>query len=163
MSPGPSRVAAKSPSQARRAAIARIIRREQVSTQEDLVQRLAAAGFDVNQATVSRDLTHLGAVRVSRADGQSHYGLEASPLGADASQVHALHGLVVDVDANETMGVVHTQPGAASAIARVLDLEMRAQLLGTIAGDDCVFVCVRRGQRIADIVAKINLLFALEP
>jgi len=119
----------------RRQAVARIIRSRRVGTQEKLLGALLSAGEHTTQATLSRDLARLGARRVSRPDGGAFYEL---PGGGDA--LAALRAQISAVLANASLVVIRTVPGSANAIARAIDLAEVPEVLGTIAGDDTVFV-----------------------
>jgi transcriptional regulator of arginine metabolism len=123
----------------RRDAIARIVTTRRIGTQEELLSALQAAGFRATQATLSRDLARLGARRVSRPEGGTSYELSDGVVGADAAR-GALRGLVSEISANATLVVVRTHPGSAPAVARAIDLAGIREVLGTIAGDDTIFV-----------------------
>ncbi|HVP61290.1 MAG TPA: arginine repressor [Myxococcaceae bacterium] len=127
--------------EARREAIRRLIRGHRVATQEDLRSLLASQGFEVTQGTLSRDLARLGARRASGSEGGTVYELppEGTP-GTASGLLEALDPLVRGVRDNGALVVVHTTPGAASAVALALDQARLPEVLGTIAGDDTVFV-----------------------
>ena len=127
----------------RRDAIARIIRSRRIATQEELLAALAAAGFRATQATLSRDLARLGARRVSRPEGGTVY--ELADGAAASAGLGAVRGLVADVAANGTLVVIRTLPGSAPAVARAIDLAGLREVLGTIAGDDTIFVAPSAG------------------
>ncbi len=120
----------------RRDAVSRILRSRRVSTQEELLDALAAEGFRATQATLSRDLARLGARRVSRPDG-AFYELAEDDRGGPLA---SLRGLVTGVAANASLAVIRTHPGSASAVAHAIDRAGLDQVLGTIAGDDTIFV-----------------------
>jgi transcriptional regulator of arginine metabolism len=139
----------------RRDAVARILRARPIATQEELVAALRAGGFDVTQATLSRDLAQLGARRAARPGGGTLYEL---PDGAGAPDGFlALRALVSAVAANASLVVIRTHPGSAPAIARAIDLAELPEVLGTIAGDDTVFVApagALRPRRLAQRLAE---------
>ena len=146
----------------RREAIRRLIRAHRVATQEELRERLAGEGFDVTQATLSRDLARIGARRVTLPEGGSSYELEG--LGPAPSLEHplaTLRPMVVELDFNEAMVVVHTIPGAASPVALALDRARLEDVLGTIAGDDTVFVAPRRGYSTGKVCKQLKQLMQL--
>ncbi len=137
----------------RRDAIARLLRARRIGTQEELLAALAEAGLQATQATLSRDLARLGARRVSRPDGGTCYEVpgEGDPLGA-------LRGLVTAVGANGSLVVVRTLPGSANAVARAIDVAQLPEVLGTIAGDDTIFVAPAgelRPRRLAGRLAEL--------
>jgi len=129
--------------EARREAIRRLIRGRRVATQEDLRTLLADQGFDVTQGTLSRDLARLGARRAPGIEGGTVYEL---PDGSAAlpGVIEALNPLVRGIRDNGALVVVHTTPGAAQAVALALDQARLPEVLGTIAGDDTVFVAPRQ-------------------
>ena len=132
---------------ARHAAIRRVLREHAVGTQEQLGRLLVGEGFQVTQATLSRDLASLSALRVSGASGGAVYalgaGLAADP--SDGQRLRDVSGLVVFISDSDALCVVRTQPGAAQAVARVIDDARLLECLGTIAGDDTIFVSPVRG------------------
>lgn len=139
----------------RRDAVARIIRARRIGTQEELLAALERAGFRATQATLSRDLARLGARRVSGPEG-AVYELGAAD-GADGG-LAALRGLVSSIAANASMVVIRTHPGSAPAIARAIDLAQPPEVLGTIAGDDTIFVAPAgelRPRRLAARLAEL--------
>ena len=144
----------------RRDAVARIIRTRPIGTQDEILSALARAGFRATQATLSRDLARLGARRVSRPQGGTRYELAA---GAGENGLGALRGLVQGIAANASLVVVRTHPGSAPAIARAIDLSGIREVLGTIAGDDTIFVAPARGLRPPRLAARLAEVLALPP
>ncbi len=139
----------------RRDAVARIIRTRRIGTQEELLAAVEEAGFRATQATLSRDLARLGARRVSRPEGGTVYELDGA---AERNGLGALRGLVQGITANGSLVVVRTHPGSAPAIARAIDLGDVPEVLGTIAGDDTIFVAPGgelRPQRVAERLAEL--------
>ena len=122
------------------------LRDQRVGSQEDLVARLALAGIAATQATVSRDLDELGAVK-QRRDGAIRYVLpNPSAPGQSAAMLdRLLADWVTDiVDANG-MVVVKTPPGSANLVANALDVAGIDGIAGTIAGDDTIFIAIVEG------------------
>jgi transcriptional regulator of arginine metabolism len=137
----------------RRDAVVRIIRSRRIGTQDELLSALSSAGFRATQATLSRDLARLGARRVSRPEGGTVYELTD---GADAgSGLGALRGLVAEITANASLVVIRTHPGSAPAIARAIDLAAIREVLGTIAGDDTIFVAPSGGLRPRRLATRL--------
>ncbi len=138
--------------QRRREAVARLIRTRRLGTQEELLAALAEAGVEATQATLSRDLARLGARRVPRPEGAFY------ELGPEADPLALLRGQVASVSANASLVVIRTVPGSANAIARAIDLVQIPEVLGTIAGDDTIFVAPGAGlrpQRLAVRLAEL--------
>ncbi len=133
----------------RRAAVARIIRTRPIATQDELLSAVAAAGFRATQATLSRDLARLGARRVSHPQGGTRYEL------AGGAGENGLGALVGEIAANATLVVIRTHPGSAPAIARAIDLAEIPEVLGTIAGDDTIFVAPAKDLRPRRLAARL--------
>ena len=117
-----------------------LLKEEKFSSQGEIVLALQEEGFEnINQSKVSRMLTKFGAVRTRNAKMEMVYCLPAE-LGVPTT-TSPLKNLVLDVDHNDAVVVIHTSPGAAQLIARLLDSLGKSQgILGTIAGDDTIFV-----------------------
>jgi transcriptional regulator of arginine metabolism len=144
----------------RRVVVATIIRSRRIGTQDELLAALAGAGFRATQATLSRDLARLGARRVSAPEGGTAYELHPEDRRDGVAQ---LRGLVSSVVANGSLVVVRTHPGSAPAVARAIDLAGLDDVLGTIAGDDTIFVAPARERRARSLAAALERLFALRP
>ncbi len=139
----------------RRDAVTRILRAGRVSTQEEILDGLRREGFRVTQATLSRDLARLSARRVSRPDGVRYEVGDGAPSTAAA----AVSGLVTEVATNGSLVVIRTAPGSAPAVARAIDLARLPGVLGTIAGDDTVFVAPSRGRGAGALSGRLAGLF----
>jgi transcriptional regulator of arginine metabolism len=138
---------------ARRAQIRELIASRAVATQEELRELLAGRGHDVTQATLSRDLAQLGARRAAQPGGGTAYELPNAP------PVLPLYSdLVRAVDDNGTLVVIHTAPGAAQVVASALDRAKPADVLGTIAGDDAIFVAPVRGVSAGRLARRVREL-----
>ncbi len=140
----------------RREAVARILRGSRIATQEQLLEALRREGFRATQATLSRDLARLSARRATGPGGSWYEIDEAPPARATA----AVSGLVSDVATNGSLVVIRTLPGSASAVARAIDLAHLPGVLGTIAGDDTVFVAPARGRGAGQLSGRLAGLFA---
>ena len=132
----------------------------QTSTQEELCLALELRGFKVNQSTVSRLLRKIKAIKVENEKGESVYSLPREP--APPSITPALRSLIIDVAANESVVVIFTSPGSASMIARILDYKQpTSEVLGTIAGDDTIFVVPKSIHNIRKLYKEVKALLAL--
>jgi transcriptional regulator of arginine metabolism len=118
-----------------------------VRSQHALQAALAEHGVDVNQATISRDLAALGVVRGSRGGGPAYLlpdDVAEAPAAAAAARLRRLLvDLPLEIDMAPPFLVLRTTPGAANAIASSLDLAHHADVVGTVAGDDTIFVACR--------------------
>ncbi|MGL5758938.1 transcriptional regulator ArgR [Plesiomonas sp.] len=136
-----------------------LLNEEKFSSQGEIVQALLEQGFrNINQSKVSRMLTKFGAVRTRNAKMEMVYCLPAE-LGVPTTS-SPLKNLVLDVDYNSALIVIHTSPGAAQLIARMLDSLGKAEgILGTIAGDDTIFITPCRTIEIEALYHSVLELF----
>jgi transcriptional regulator of arginine metabolism len=157
--------AAGTPARARRQKlVAELIRGGGVTSQEELVERLAAAGLSVTQATVSRDLDELGAVKMRRGGGLA-YALPDQLGGRDWSASRLQRVLGEWVEAAEAAGpliVLRTPPASAHVVGLALDQAALPEIAGVIAGDDTLFIAVREGAAPAALLARLRALAGLE-
>jgi len=139
----------------RLSALRKLLENGEISTQEELVEALRAQKFIVTQSTISRDLSRLAAIKGRDASGRIVYRLPEDPSLAPATAVRNMRGLVVDIQHNGSLIVITTTPGSASLLARVLDQSKPDGILGTIAGDDTIFVAPSSPKRIEKTVQVI--------
>ncbi len=133
----------------------------ELSTQDELRVKLEKQKFRVTQSTISRDLRRIGAVRAVNSEGFTVYRLPDA-AGAEAAAAAAAE-TVLTVQSNGTMVVIHTLPGLASMVARHIDMQRSSDYLGTIAGDDTVFVALsEKGARGSPIGSMKEILSTLE-
>ena len=150
---------------ARQRALTALLRSRQVSSQARVLEHLRRQGFDATQATVSRDLEDLGAVKVRGPDGRLVYALPEPE--ADRSARHdeirrVLGASLLAIVPSGNLVVLRTPPGHAGALASALDRAGLAGVAGTVAGDDTVLVvCAERtpGRAVARQLAAL----AVEP
>ncbi|MFN3389573.1 MAG: arginine repressor [Allosphingosinicella sp.] len=131
----------------RQRAIAEIVRDEAVSSQEEVTARLKARGFDVGQATVSRDLEQMGAVKVKRG-GSLRYALPDQMADSDwaGSRLEKIVSeWVVSVEAAGNLLVLRTPPGSAHLVGLAIDQAKMREIAGTISGDDTLFLALKDG------------------
>jgi transcriptional regulator of arginine metabolism len=146
--------------QERHEEIRRILRAHRVSTQQELAERLSAAGIEITQATLSRDLAELGVLRVSRPEGAVY---ELEPVSAQATpQQRELGETILSMAENESLVVLRTRPGMASAVALAIDNARMPECLGTLAGDDTIFATPARNVPTRRLAQNIQHLFARE-
>jgi transcriptional regulator of arginine metabolism len=149
---------------ARRALIIELVRTRHVATQGDLRDLLRAKGHDVTQATLSRDLAKLGARRVSLPSGGTAYevdGFQARPA-SESSHIATMASLVLGIREGAAIVVIHTRPGAAQAVAALLDQARLDSIIGSIAGDDTIFVVPERRVTTATLARTLRRLLQLE-
>lgn len=124
--------------------IVKLLESQVVSNQAQLVELLGADGIVATQATVSRDLEDLGAIKVRIADGEVAYAIPELPAEQHAPIDHlrrVLGDWVVEVDHSHNLVVLRTPPGSAHVVGSALDRSTLDGLLGTVAGDDTL-LCV---------------------
>jgi transcriptional regulator of arginine metabolism len=144
--------------------IARLLEEQVISSQVQLVELLATEGLVLTQATVSRDLEELGAVKVRGPHGgpAAYYIPEDGrpPLRpaeqAPARLVRLLRELLTSTDASGNLAVLRTPPGAAQFLASALDRSGLPEVVGTIAGDDTIFVVAREPLSGAKLAEKLS-------
>ena len=134
----------------RRSLVADLVSTNRVHSQQELLELLQTQGFSVTQATLSRDLEALGATKPSDPDGSgAHYIVPSesnTSLRAQGSRqalMRALHELLLSAEYSQVMVVVRTPPGGAQFLAGHLDRSGCFDTLGTVAGDDTIFLVAR--------------------
>jgi transcriptional regulator of arginine metabolism len=149
----------------RQARVVAILSTASVSSQSELAALLAAEGIEVTQATLSRDLEELGAVKLRGADG----GVGVYIVPEDGSPVRGVTGgtgrlsrllgeLLVSTDASANLAVLRTPPGGAHYLASAIDRAALPYVVGTIAGDDTVFVAAREPMTGAELATALEKL-----
>ncbi|ARR48309.1 TPA: transcriptional regulator ArgR [Photobacterium damselae] len=136
-----------------------ILKEEKFSSQGEIVDALKAQGFDnINQSKVSRMLTKFGAVRTRNAKMEMVYCLPIE-LGVPTT-TSPLKELVMEVGYNSALVVIHTGPGAAQVIARLLDSLGKAEgILGVVAGDDTIFITPTNSTTTEELYDSVCELF----
>ena len=136
-----------------------LLKEEKFGSQSEIVTALQEQGFEnINQSKVSRMLSKFGAVRTRNTKMEMVYQLP-NELSVPATSI-PLKNLVLDIDHNDLLIVVKTSPGAAQLIARLLDSIGKSEgILGTIAGDDTIFITPTRGIKMDDLMQTVRLLF----
>lgn len=129
---------------ARRAKAISLIKAGLIHSQSDLVKQLKKAGFAVTQATASRDLEEIGAVRGRSNSGESTYKISDSDDESISRTMPIPSDLIISVEASGNLAVVRTPPGGAQLLASSLDHSGITEIIGTIAGDDTVLVVSRK-------------------
>ena len=138
---------------ARQQLIAAILDRHEVTSQTQLVERLAAQGVNVTQATVSRDLDRLGAIRV-RSGGHMVYAVPAEETPIDPlDRLREALTLVRSFEPTGVLLVLRTAPGNAMPVARAFDVAELTEVAGCVSGDDTIFVAAREPATGADLAA----------
>jgi transcriptional regulator of arginine metabolism len=143
-------------------AIADLIRTRPISSQDELAEGLSALGYSVTQATISRDLEHIGAVK-ARRDGLLIYALpeQIAPTANEGPQMAAVfRDWVRSVDFAGNLVVIKTPPGSAHLVGVALDRAELTQVVGTICGDDTIFVALRDAAKAPTFAQQLQDLRA---
>jgi transcriptional regulator of arginine metabolism len=147
----------------RQARIVALLSSQSVHSQSELAALLGDEGIDVTQATLSRDLEELGAVKLRGADG----GVGVYVVPEDGSPVRGVSGgtervsrllsdLLVSTDASGNLAVLRTPPGAAHYLASAIDRAALPYVVGTVAGDDTILMIAREPMTGAELAATIE-------
>lgn len=144
----------------RQAKIMEIISNKNVETQEQLLAELQAAGFHSTQATISRDIKELRIIKELTSFGTYRYCVSSSEVSSTFSgKLNAIfRECITSFDYAQNILVIHTLPGLASAAASAIDAMSLSVVLGTLAGDDTVFIVMRDSNAAAAFCGEIKSL-----
>ena len=143
-------------------AVKKIIENQKISSQEELLEMLVKGGFQLTQATLSRDLKFLRAAKIADTSRGYVYFLpsqESEQANLLSGENFPLNGFI-SIEFAWHLGVIRTLPGYASSIASAIDKMGDYQVIGTIAGDDTILIIPREGSTKEDV---INMLVRLIP
>ena len=144
----------------RLSAIRMIIASERIGSQDELLKQLQLQGFELTQATLSRDLKQMRVAKVMTSDGSYLYVLPTNPLhrravkGKEMPATARLGFISINFSAN--IGVIKTSPGYASGIAYDIDSSDLPGVLATVAGDDTILVVIKEGYSHDDILIQLG-------
>src|SRR3954468_3337030 len=144
--------------------VARLLELHPVTSQGQLVELLAAEGVVATQATVSRDLEELGAIKVRAGGGESVYAIPDLPKDQVAPEDHlkrVMGDWVVEVAFSGNIVVLRTPPGSAHVVASALDRAGLPDIVGTVAGDDTVLSVVGERATSAKVAKRLSVLAGL--
>ncbi|SHJ58992.1 transcriptional regulator, ArgR family [Clostridium cavendishii DSM 21758] len=140
----------------RHSKIIEIINTKAVETQEELAEELKNAGFDVTQATVSRDIKTLKLIKAQGADGKYKYiAIETEKNDITNKLTNIFHNTVLHVERVDKIVVVKTITGSANAAAEAIDILNLGDIAGTIAGDNTIFILARTKETADELVNTI--------
>ncbi|MFN2593346.1 MAG: arginine repressor [Actinomycetota bacterium] len=142
----------------RRRDLLRILREGKAASQEEIAARLRAAGHNVTQTTVSRDLKEVGAAKLRNGEGFVYRLVDEVVHGTGdlvaRNLARTLDEFVVDVAVGGNLVVLRTAPGHAPAVARAIDMSELPEALGSVAGDDTIFVATIDGSTAASLAER---------
>lgn len=139
--------------------IKEIIYTQVIETQDELVEALASAGFQVTQATVSRDIKELQLIKIATTDGRSKYSL---PTETRVNPTQKLRRSLLDnflqADYANNLVVLKCLPGTANAIGALIDHMEWSEVMGTICGDDTILIICRTEQMSIVVIDRLTTL-----
>ena len=145
----------------RQEAILRVISQYEVETQQELAQRLKEEGFEVTQATVSRDIKELGLIKIPIGGNAYKYALPGAAKPDSDKHIAMFSDAVISVIFALHTVVVKSFPGMAPAVAASLDSMIDTEILGSVAGDDTVLIITESPEKAEKVAAKLNKIFRL--
>ena len=145
----------------RHSKILEIINDNDIETQEELAEALKYAGFDVTQATVSRDIKLLKLVKMQSESGKYKYISSAKEERDINDKLYSiLKNAAIGVEQVDKFVVIKTLTGAASAAAEAIDTLYANDVAGTIAGDNTIFVLVRTDEKALELIYKVRKMIS---
>ncbi|MDZ7794380.1 MAG: ArgR family transcriptional regulator [Spirochaetia bacterium] len=138
--------------------IKELIRNHRIESQESLLSLLEKEHFNVTQATLSRDLKYLRVSKISDGWSGYYYSLptDESPPKAEQGYIQDARRGIVALEFSYNFGVIKTLPGHADSVALALDKLNLPEILGTVAGDDTIFVILREGMTKEDLTTSFQ-------
>ncbi|MDF2485900.1 MAG: argR [Herbinix sp.] len=147
----------------RQSKIIELINKHDIETQEDLAERLMKDGYNVTQATVSRDIRELKLTKVAVDGGRQKYiVLQKTEPGMSEKYTRVLRDGFVSMDMAQNIMVIKTVPGMAMAVAAALDALQMNSIVGCIAGDDTVMCAIRTSEETIQVMEKLSKLLNAE-
>ena len=138
----------------RQASLSRLIRRKRLTNQRQIVEHMGKLGFAMTQACVSRDTRELGIIKVN---GRYVSSGEATTVGIRLAEQDPIRGLITNIEpVGANLLVIRTDPGAAGSVAAALDSKSLLEMVGSVAGDDTIFVAVRSRSDQGRLLALIQ-------
>ena len=138
--------------------ILELIEEHAIETQEDLLALLRESGYSVTQATVSRDVKELRLVKTLTPEGKYHYATHSSPVKNELSNKFMMifSESVKEIDAAGNMLVIKCYTGMANAVCEILDTIQLNGVVGTLAGDNTIFMVMRNENYASDLVLQLK-------
>ncbi len=142
----------------RLAAVKEMIKKNRIDNQDTLLQMLKDDGYDVTQATLSRDLKMLKVGKISDGWSGYYYSLPENDLVAESekSYIQDVRRGIISIEFSGNFGVIKTRPGHANSVAVAFDVLGLPEILGTLAGDDTIFVILREGMTKEDLLESFK-------
>ena len=147
-------------------ALKMLISSKELSNQEEVLQALKVEGFLLTQATLSRDLKQLKVAKAASMNGKYVYVLPNETMykrihkPLSPTEMMQTPGFV-SINFSGNMGIIKTRPGYASSIAYNIDSSDIPQIIGTIAGDDTIFIVIKEGETPEEVKESLNGIMSL--
>ena len=145
----------------RQATMLQLVKAHRIPNQERFRELLSADGFDVTQATLSRDIRELRLIKVAGAEGTAYYRMPEEWENKPPLQT-LLPIMYLSAEGAGNLLVVRTVPGSAAAVAIAIDWEEWPEVVGTIAGDDTIFIAVRSDTEMQVLIDRLSELAGVE-
>ncbi len=137
--------------------IIEIISEREIETQEELAEALKEEGFEITQATVSRDIKLLKLIKMQSESGKYKYSI---PTKEEKDINDKLYSILINaalgVERVDKFIIIKTLTGAASAVAEAIDSLYASDIAGTIAGDNTIFILVRNDEKALELISKVE-------
>lgn len=146
----------------RQAKIIELVGRYEIETQEELCARLNSEGYDVTQATVSRDIRTLRLTKVPQADGRQCYRAISGNTDFSKKYLNILRDGYISADMAQNILVVKTAAGMAMAVAAAIDALQFHEVVGCIAGDDTIMLAIRTVDDCLEVMKKLREIVETE-
>lgn len=142
--------------------IIEIIKKSNIETQEELASRLKEEGFDVTQATVSRDIRELNLTKISDIDGRQKYAILVKDSTAATARLNSVFNTGIEsINYAQNIIVIKTLTGMAMAVAAALDSMENSDILGSIAGDDTIFCVTKDEENAVKMIERLKAMVSL--
>ncbi len=143
----------------RQAKMLELIKKHEIETQEELLDYLQKEGYQVTQATVSRDIRELKLTKVSMSSGRQKYAVIADGSeGLSEKYARIFHDAFVSMDMAQNILVIKTVAGMAMAVAAAIDAMHLHEIVGCIAGDDTIMCAVRSVEETVSVMSRLRKL-----
>ena len=141
----------------RHSMILKLIASGNIETQEELAKLLSAHGFEVTQATVSRDIKELRLIKVQTGEGRYKYAtVERAESDMQDRFISLFSNCVISISSAGNIIVIKTMAGSASVAAEAIDSMKWSEIAGSIAGDNTIFVAIKDGRSISEVIKKFQ-------
>ncbi len=140
----------------RQSRLLEIIKTNVIETQEQIADALKAEGFDVTQATISRDIRELRLTKRATPDGKHKYVIIQDGVGMNDKYADVLRAGFVSMDKAQNILVIRTVSGMAMAVAAALDAMEFEEIVGCIAGDDTIMAAIRTNEDVMPVMDRLN-------